>query len=204
MRGVDWLACTALAWASCAAARGGAVVERGPRSERSSPLLLPTTNCTTLGCGHRNTSFSCGCNSACERYHDCCHDFNTTCAGHMPTPAPTLPDDDDAPLPPSPVGAMPEQLHLALTKMVGSAPSSLFKRVPICGLHHTRKEVPHRQPPLHWSVSPSQWERCFSSTADSFMLGRETTARLDIKLKFGAQILGPGLKLALILRTCIS
>ena len=37
----------------------------------------------------------------------------------MPTPAPTLPDDDDAPLPPSPVGAMPEQLHLALTKMVG-------------------------------------------------------------------------------------
>jgi hypothetical protein len=77
--------------------------------------------CAELGCGTRNASQPCACNSACSRYRDCCADFNTTCAGHMPTPEPRAPTpppapaDDDAPLPP-PSGGAPEQIHLALTK----------------------------------------------------------------------------------------
>ena len=78
-----------------------------------------STTCKALGCHFYQHGCPCSCNSACDRYGDCCSDYKDTCPPSPPGPHPG---------PPSPTPAHgggpqggPEQIHLSLTH----APSSM-------------------------------------------------------------------------------
>lgn len=111
-------------------------------------LLAPAASeaadatCAKLGCGGYKKTNPCQCNSRCSEHHDCCADYNTTCAHPGPSPHP---GPHPAPSPESsckvnngPRGG-PEQLHLALGSTTDSmsitfATSKDWKQIPTCSV----------------------------------------------------------------------
>ena len=45
--------------------------------------LLLTNSCVARCGQHIDRSFHCQCNSACTRYNDCCHDYQSYCLGGL-------------------------------------------------------------------------------------------------------------------------